>query len=107
MYQSGDSIPVSTSLSGFHRKTKAMRSSPVNKRVFYLSIQVIVNAIVIGLIARCLVYLIDFITNISFYGKFSFGPASPAGNHLGIIVLFVPIVGAVLVGLGLLFALRA
>jgi H+/Cl- antiporter ClcA len=76
-----------------------MRSSPVNKRVFYLSIQVIVNAIVIGLIAKCLVYLIDFITNISFYGKFSFEPASPAGNHLGIIVLFVPIVGAVLVGL--------
>ncbi|HEY4151369.1 MAG TPA: chloride channel protein, partial [Chitinophagaceae bacterium] len=76
-----------------------MRKSPVNKRVFYLSIQVTINAVIIGIIAKGLVYLIDLITNISFYGKFSFAQASPAGNHLGIFVMLIPIAGALLVGL--------
>jgi CIC family chloride channel protein len=99
MRKHNDSIPLAVSMSGFYQKTKALRNSPVNKRVFYLSIQVILNAVIIGFIAKALVYLIDLITNISFYGRFSFAPASPAGNHLGIFVMLVPIVGAVLVGL--------
>ena len=100
MQISNDSIiPVSTSLSAWYKKGKAMRKDPVNRRVLYLSIQCIVNALIIGFIAKGLVYLIDLITNISFYGKFSFEPSSPAGNHLGWLVLFIPILGGVLVGL--------
>jgi CIC family chloride channel protein len=83
------------------------RTKPVNKRVFYLSLQVVANAIVIGLIAKILVWLIDLITNLSFYGRFSVGPASPAGNHLGVLVIFVPIVGALLVGLMARFGSKA
>jgi len=60
--------------------TIPITKSPVNKRVFYLSLQVVGNAIIIGVVARGLVYLIDFITNLSFYGRLSFEPASPAGN---------------------------
>jgi H+/Cl- antiporter ClcA len=71
----------------------------VNKRVFYLSIQVVINALVIGVVAKGLVYLIDLITNLSFYGRFSFESASPAGNHLGWMVVLVPIGGAIVVGL--------
>ncbi|HEY4287215.1 MAG TPA: chloride channel protein [Puia sp.] len=75
-----------------------MRKALVNKRVFYLSLQVIANAIVIGFVAKGLVYLIDLITNLSFHGKFSFEPASPAGNSLGWLVVLVPIGGSILVG---------
>jgi len=75
-----------------------MRKALVNKRVFYLSLQVIANAILIGFIAKGLVYLIDLITNLSFHGKFSFEPASPVGNHLGWLVVLVPIGGSILVG---------
>ena len=75
-----------------------MRKALVNKRVFYLSLQVIANAVLIGFIAKALVYLIDLITNLSFHGKFSFEPASPAGNHLGWLVVLVPIGGSILVG---------
>ena len=71
--------------------TIPITQSPVNKRVFYLSLQVVGNAIIIGVVARGLVYLIDFITNLSFYGRLSFQPASPAGNHLGVVVVAVPI----------------
>lgn len=71
----------------------------VDKRVFYLSIQAIINALVIGAIAKVLVYLIDLITNIAFYGKFSFEGAGPAENSLGIAVIAIPIVGSIIVGL--------
>ena len=82
-------------------------SRQVNRRVFYLSLQVIANAIIIGIVAKGLVYLIDGITNLSFYGRFSFEPASPAGNQLGILVVFVPIIGALLVGLMARFGSKA
>ncbi len=80
---------------------------PVGRRVFYLSIQVVCNAIVIGFVAKGLVFLIDFITNLSFYGRLSFEPASPAGNSLGVLVIAVPIIGALLVGLMARFGSRA
>ena len=79
----------------------------IYRRVFYLSIQVIGNAIVIGFVARGLVYLIDLITNLSFYGRFSIEPASPAGNQLGIGVVLVPIAGALIVGFMARFGSRA
>ena len=48
-----------------------------------MSIQAILNAVIIGIFAKLLVALIVFITNIAFYGRFSLQPVSPAGNHLG------------------------
>src|SRR5258708_5613880 len=99
MKNNGSGIPFLTSLSSFYKKTNGLRKGPVNKRVLYLSLQAIINALFIGVAAKCLVYLIALITNLSFYGKFSFGSASPAGNQLGLLVIFVPIGGAILVGL--------
>ncbi len=100
-------IPLSVSLSGLHQRNRDLKETPVNKRVFYLSIQAVVNAVCIGFIAKGLVYLIDGITNFCFYGKFSFAPASPAQNHLGWFVVFVPIAGSILVGLMARFGSRS
>lgn len=100
-------IPLSTSLGNLHGHGSSKRTNPVNKRVFYLSIQVVGNAIVIGVVAKGLVYLIDFITNLSFYGRFSFAAASPAGNQLGALVIAVPIIGAIMVGLMARFGSKA
>ena len=107
MRTNGNPIPLSTSLGGFYRKALERRKTPVNKRVFYLSIQVIFNALVIGVVAKGLVYLIDGITNLSFYGRLSFEPASPAANHLGLAVILIPIAGALLVGLMARFGSKA
>ncbi len=101
------SIPLSVSLSGLHQKNRDLKESPINKRVFYLSLQSIFNAILIGFIAKCLVYLIDGITNLCFYGKFSFAATSPASNHLGWFVVFIPIAGSILVGLMARFGSRS
>ena len=105
--KNGNSIPLSTSLGNPDRISSKRHANPVGKRVFYLSIQVVCNAIIIGIVAKGLVYLIDLITNISFYGKFSFEPNSPADNQLGLVVIAVPIVGAIIVGLMARFGSRA
>jgi len=108
MRNNGDRIPLSTSLGDADAvRLSPRRGAPVNKRVFYLSVQVIVNAIVIGIIAKGLVYLIDLITNLSFYGRFSVEQTSPAGNQLGVLVILVPVVGAVLVGFMARYGSRA
>src|SRR5689334_5078154 len=94
-----DAIPVSVSLDTTPQ-VDALESKKeiVDKRVFYLSVQAIINAIIIGGIAKFLVLLINLITNISFYGKFSFVSASP-DNHLGLLVIIIPIIGGLIVGI--------
>jgi H+/Cl- antiporter ClcA len=79
----------------------------VDRRVFLLAIQAILNAVIIGVIAKALIYLIDFITNLAFYGRLSFMPASPAGHHLGLFVIAVPIIGSLLIGLMARFGSKA
>jgi H+/Cl- antiporter ClcA len=53
---------------------------------------------VIGFVAKGLVALINLITNLSFYGKFSFEEASPAHNTLGLFVIIRPVIGGLIVG---------
>jgi H+/Cl- antiporter ClcA len=94
-------IPVSPSLnSTFVNTVNPLPEKPqLSGRVFFLSLQAIINAILIGVIAKVLVLLIQLITNIAFYKQFSFQPSSPAGNHWGWMVIFVPIIGSIIVGI--------
>ena len=39
------------------------------------------------------------ITNISFYGNFSFAPITPAENNLGLFVITIPVIGGLIIGL--------
>jgi chloride channel protein, CIC family len=59
-------------------------------------------AIVIGaggaVLAWALLRLIDLFTNLFYYRTWSFHEASPAGNSLGWLALFVPIVGGLILG---------
>ncbi len=93
-------IPVSPSLNRTFANTDALPERPqLSGRVFFLSLQAVVNAIIIGVIAKGLVLLIQLITNIAFYKQFSFEPSTPAGNHWGWMVVFVPIIGSIIVGI--------
>jgi chloride channel protein, CIC family len=100
-------IPLSVSLSGLHQRNRDLKEAPVNKRVLYLSLQSVFNAILIGFIAKGLVFLIDVITNLCFHGKFSFAFASPTGNHLGWFVVCIPVIGGLIVGLMARFGSRS
>ncbi len=60
-------------------------------------------AVAIGLasavVALALLRLIAFFTNLFFFQRLSFGPASPADHRLGPLVVLVPVLGAFLIGL--------
>lgn len=99
MPRSDDSTPVSPSFDQLFAMKESFRQPIVNRRIIYLSIQAIINAIIIGVLAKLLVLLIALITNLAFYGEFSLAPASPAGNKLGLAVILIPIAGSILVGI--------
>ncbi|HWB62843.1 MAG TPA: chloride channel protein [Chitinophagales bacterium] len=79
-----------------HLENYLPRQQP--KRLFFITGLAFINAIAAGFIAKGLIKLIDFFTNLSFYGRFSAGSVSPAGNHLGCWVLLVPVIGGLIVG---------
>jgi len=49
--------------------------------------------------AWVLLHLIWFFTNLFFFGVLSFADRSPAGHHLGLWVVLIPVIGGVIVGL--------
>ena len=55
-------------------------------------------AVVAVFIAQALTRLIALVTNLSFFGKFSFDITSPSVNTLGLFVLVVPVIGGLIVG---------
>ncbi len=69
------------------------------KRTLYISGLALINAILIGFIAQALLYLINFFTNLFFYGNVSIAHTSPADNALGYWVIAIPTAGGVIVGL--------
>jgi H+/Cl- antiporter ClcA len=64
----------------------------------------VISAIAVGiacfaaLAAEALIALIGLITNLGFYGRFSFAFTSPRDNTLGLAVVLVPVIGALIVG---------
>ncbi len=74
-------------------------SAVVDKRVVWLCGIAILLGMAGAVVAFILIHLIDFITNLAFYGRLSLEKASPADNHLGLLVIAVPIIGGIVIGL--------
>lgn len=68
------------------------------RRTLYISALALINAILVGFIAKALIFLINFFTNVFFYGRISLHEVSPAGNGLGPWVIAVPVAGGLMVG---------
>lgn len=101
-------IPISTSLvSTLASENIAPRINPDKKRTITISLLAIGIGACLSCIARLLIYLIDLVTNLAFYGHFSIAPAIPATHHLGLLVLIVPVIGGVIVGLMALYGSKA
>ena len=69
-----------------------------SRRVLRISVLAIGIGIVAAYIAWALLRLITFFTNIFFFQKLSFAPASPADNHLGIFIVIIPVIGGLIIG---------
>ncbi|MGA2832407.1 MAG: chloride channel protein [Terracidiphilus sp.] len=68
-------------------------------RVIPISLIAMVIGVVGALVAWFLLKLIGFFTNLFYYQRFDTSFASPAGNHLGVYAVAVPVVGSLIVGL--------
>src|SRR5690625_3877180 len=101
-YSESETIPMESTLRQ-PAYPKGIKPPPTRgytyKRILQLSIQAVINAIIIGFIAKIMIALIDFVTNVCFYGKFSFHAAAPGIESLGIFVIFIPILGGIIVGI--------
>lgn len=75
------------------------RDALFHRRDIFLGFLAILVGIFIGVVAEILKLLINFVTNITYYGSFSFGAASPQGHNLGFWALFIPALGGLFVGL--------
>lgn len=69
------------------------------KRTLYISVLSLINSILVGFMAKGMILLINFITQLSFFGRLSFNEISPAVNHLSYWVIAVPAIGGLLVGM--------
>src|SRR4051812_31288206 len=101
-------IPISPLLSTLNEEKEEVKSSIfLKKRLLHISALSVAVAIVISVIAKALIYLINLVTNISFYGIFDLGFHSPANNQLGLFVILLPVIGGILVGLMALYGSKA
>ncbi|MBN8786216.1 MAG: chloride channel protein [Terrimonas sp.] len=93
-------IPVSVSLAESLQPESANPIVPDGKkRVFRIACYAVAIAACVSVIAKLLIILIDFVTQLFFYGRFSIAAVSPADNMLGLWVILIPAVGGILVGL--------
>ena len=67
-------------------------------RVVPISLLAVVIGAVCAFVALALLRLIGLFTNLFYYGRWGTAMVSPAGNHLGMYSLLVPIGGALIVG---------
>jgi len=100
-------IPIAISLQSTLDAENIAARAVGKKRIFFVSFLAVVIAILISFIAKFLVFLINLVTNISFYGHFSLAAVSPLHNHLGYGVIIVPVLGGIIVGLMALYGSKA
>jgi H+/Cl- antiporter ClcA/CBS domain-containing protein len=70
-----------------------------DKRILLLSLMAVVIGAISALVAKALVWLIAVITNLTFYQRLSSDFISPTNHHLGIFVIFAPVIGGLIIGL--------
>jgi CIC family chloride channel protein len=101
-------IPIAPSLNtALEAESFKPQKSADKKRLLIISSIAFLIAMVVSLIAKLLICIIDLITNISFYGNFSFSHSTPATNTLGLFVIFIPAIGGIIVGLMALYGSKA
>ncbi|MGH7879989.1 MAG: chloride channel protein, partial [Candidatus Binataceae bacterium] len=95
-----EGVPIAPSMGPARGSIVApQRSTTADRRVLFLTVLAIVIGLASGVVAQILFGLIGLITNLCFYGRMSPQFVSPAGNHLGLLVIIVPAAGGLIVGL--------
>jgi H+/Cl- antiporter ClcA/CBS domain-containing protein len=94
-----DALPVAPSLTPTLEQLRLPRPRPdEGRQILRLSLLSGPVAIAAAASAELLLGLINGITNLAFYGRLSLASQSPAGHHLGPVVVLVPVIGGLVVG---------
>jgi len=95
-----EGIPISISMEPLLENEGIARRHTIKlTRLLYICMLAILNAILVSVIAKVMVMLINIVTGLSFHGVVTTGEIAPAGNHLGLWVILIPVIGGVLVGI--------
>jgi chloride channel protein, CIC family len=70
-----------------------------DRRLILLSVIALIIGAICAVVAVILLRLIGLFTNLFFYGRLSVAFLSPAGNHLGLGGILVPVAGGLIIGL--------
>lgn len=106
-YKPVSNIPVAVSLETTLQKENVKPQFDNNKRrLVYISALSIFISALISVIALGLMKLISLITNLSFYGRFSFAQTGLVENHMGLWIILIPAIGGILVGITALYGSR-
>ncbi len=71
----------------------------ITARVLPISALALIIGVLASFVALALLRLIGLFTNLFYFGRWSTSLVSPAGNHLGIFAVLVPVCGALIIGL--------
>src|SRR2546427_378945 len=80
-------------------RSAALGDFSTSREVIGISGLAIVIGFVAAFVALVLLRLIGFFTNLFFLQRIGTSLVSPADNHLGVFEIFVPVVGALIIGL--------
>ena len=101
-------IPLSPALNYMQTPPDSSKNSKfLKQRLVIISCLSVAVASAISVVAKILIYLINLVTNVSFYGSFNLNFHSPANNHLGAWVIVIPAIGGVLVGIMAFYGSKA
>ena len=84
---------------GNHEALGKLGDFTTSPRVILISGMAIVIGAISAFIALILLRLIGLFTNLFFFGRWGTALISPAGNHLGIFEVLVPVIGGLIIGL--------
>ena len=77
----------------------ALSDFSTDRRVLLLCLLALPIGAISAVVAKALLWLIAVITNAAFFLRWSSAPVTPADNHLGALVIVVPVLGALVIGL--------
>ena len=101
-------LPVAPSIADALRTVPAPSPGPiVDRRVVRITVLAVALGVVAALVAQVLMRLIWLVTGVAFHGQVSVQPQTPLGNHLGLWVCVVPVVGGLIVGVMARYGSRA
>jgi CIC family chloride channel protein len=92
-------LPVAPSLDlTLETEHVPLRSSPVDRRVVFISALGLLLGVASSLVAQVLVHMIGLITNLAYFHRWSFEPVSFVGVTLPLWTIGVPVIGGIIVG---------